>query len=162
MIGFLGISKIRLPYSAVFKAYEHMRKAGKEYLEGVALFAGKEEGEEFLVTETIIPKQIATSLEDGLLYSVDADELYRINMYLYENGLSLIAQIHSHPRKAFHSDTDDVFPIVTTGGAVSIVVPDFANQDISIESWAVFRITEKGGWHELIEAEKNSLLLITN
>ncbi|MDO8999838.1 MAG: hypothetical protein Q7W45_08745 [Bacteroidota bacterium] len=158
--GYLSIEKIKMPYKCIVGAYEHMRQAGQRGLEGVALFAGKEEGSVFTIDTTIVPKQKAMSLEDGLLYAVDGEELHRVNVWLYENKMSLMAQIHSHPSEAYHSQTDDAYPIVATVGGISIVVPDFASRSIDISTWAVYRLSTKGEWIELKEEEKNNLFEI--
>ncbi len=160
--GYLNIEKIIMPHKCLVEAYNHMREAGKRRLEGVALFAGKEEGTTFKIETTIVPEQQAMSLEDGLLYAVDGEELHRINVWLYENKMSLMAQIHSHPSRAYHSSTDDAYPIVATVGGISIVVPDFASRAIDIATWAVFRLSQTKGWVELNATEKNNLFEITN
>jgi proteasome lid subunit RPN8/RPN11 len=160
MSGFQAIKKINLPLPCLAKAYAHMREKGKFCLEGVALFLGKEQGDCFQVLEVLIPKQEAYALEQGLLYAVGGEELHHLNVYLYENKLSLIAQIHSHPGKAYHSDTDDAFPIMTTVGGISIVVPNFASRPITVDSWAVYRLSKQNQWMELSEVEKNDLLTI--
>ncbi|MBI2270277.1 MAG: Mov34/MPN/PAD-1 family protein [Bacteroidetes bacterium] len=139
-------------------AYKHMREAGKHQLEGVALFSGKENENIFRIEKTIVPEQHAMSLEDGLLYSVSGDELHRINVWLYENKMSLIAQIHSHPTRAYHSATDDAYPIVATVGGVSIVVPDFAFGEADINCCAVYRLHPEKGWIELDKKIKNELI----
>jgi proteasome lid subunit RPN8/RPN11 len=158
MIGFLDIKKIVMPFHCIEVAYTHMRKAGTQRVEGVALFAGKESGHNFEIETTIIPKQQALRLESGLLYAVDSDELHRINVWLYENKMSLIAQIHSHPTEAYHSDTDDAFPIVATVGGLSVVVPDFASGPIEIDTWAVYRLSPKSIWMELSRKETMTII----
>lgn len=158
MIGFLSIKKIIMPYHCIEAAYTHMRKVGGHQVEGVALFAGRESDDNFEIETTIIPRQQAMRLESGLLYAVDSDELHRINVWLHENKMSLMVQIHSHPTEAYHSDTDDAFPIVATVGGLSIVVPDFASGPIEINTWAVYRLSSQAAWIELSEKEKKALI----
>lgn len=162
MSGFQGILKIIIPPECIQKAYELMRYAGENRVEGVALFAGYEKDNEFYIIQTIIPKQTAYRLEVGLLYAVHADELYRINAWLYENNLSVIAQIHSHPNEAYHSETDDEYPIVATKGGISIVVPRFAVDPIDINNWAVYRLSSENYWVELSYSEINKIIQIGN
>jgi hypothetical protein len=157
MRGHLRVKQVFIPLECVKGAYQHMRKMGEQGFEGVALFAGKESGESFIVTTTLVPQQTALSIEYGLLYSVSGEELHRLNVFLYENELSLIAQIHSHPKEAFHSDTDDASPIVTTVGGISIVVPDFASGAIDVRQWAVYRLSVENEWKELMLSEKQEL-----
>lgn len=146
MVGFLDIKTIRLPQNKIADAYELMRYAGSKGVEGMALFAGKQNGNTFQVFETIIPKQNSYRLESGLMYAVEADELHRINVWLFKNGFSIIAQIHSHPNEAYHSETDNQFPIVATIGGISIVVPRFASDPMDIYNWAVYRLSSQNTW----------------
>jgi hypothetical protein len=160
MNGFLTINKIHLPNECLKRAYTHMRKTGMHGLEGVALFAGRESGATFNILEVIIPKQKSMRLETGLLYAVDEEELHAINVWLYNNNMSLIAQIHSHPSEAYHSDTDDAYPIVATLGGISIVVPDFASGPIDLHNCAVYRLSPDAIWIELNKKDKIDLFKV--
>lgn len=61
----------------------------------------------------------------------------------------VVAQIHSHPREAFHSRADDRWAIVRHIGAFSLVLPNFA-QMTSLENFmsqvAVFRLSADDRW----------------
>lgn len=162
MSGFQEISKIIIPIKCIKTAYELMRCAGENRVEGVALFAGYEKGNEFYISQTIIPEQTAYKLELGLLYAVGADELHRINVWLYENNLTIIAQIHSHPNEAYHSETDDTYPIVATKGGISIVVPRFAKDPMNIKNWAIYRLSSENRWIELNYSQIEKIIKISN
>lgn len=160
MIGFQNIKKINIPFSCIEKVYEHLRKVGNRGVEGVALFAGEFKESTFYVKTEIIPKQEAFNHHGGLLYTVDGEELHKINVWLYKNKMTLIAQIHSHPGLAYHSDTDDKYPIITTIGGVSIVIPDFGFNPISISDWAVYRLNSSSGWVKHIDTDVKTLISI--
>lgn len=155
------VEKIILPESEIENVYKHLRDAGKRGFEGVALWSGNFLSEDtFEIRATIIPNQKTYSGEDGLLYIVGEDELYRINLWLYEKKQTLITQIHSHPGEAYHSKTDDAFPIIARMGGVSIVVPDFGFRAFTLEDWAVYRLFPQKGWVELTFKETESLIKI--
>ena len=46
--------------------------------------------------------------------------------HLRSDRLKVVAQVHSHPGKAFHSEADDQWAIVRNVGALSLVLPQFA------------------------------------
>ena len=146
MAGFAHIDRLEIPVDCLEAVYRHLRAAGAQEVEGVALWAGTAQGSVFHVKATIIPEQNAYKLEDGLLYSVEGDELHRINVWLYKNELQLIAQLHSHPGQAYHSETDDAYPIIAVLGGISIVIPDFAARSFDLEDWAVYRLSDGNGW----------------
>ena len=160
MKGFLEIDQISMPKEYLNEAIGFLRYAGSKHVEGVALFAGKASETSFEILETICPNQKSYQLEYGLMYAVESEELHRINVWLYENDMQLIAQIHSHPTVAYHSETDDRYPIVDTVGGVSIVVPNFGMGAVDLHDWAIYRLSETPTWDELTENEIETLFTI--
>jgi hypothetical protein len=143
------VSYVELPSQVRETTRNHLRDVGREGLEGMVLWAGRMAGgTSFQVTDTIIPRQEGHRTEHGLAVSVPGDELHRINMWLYRHKLRLIAQVHSHPTHAYHSETDDQFAIATALGCFSLVVPDFAVRPFSLTECAIYRLT-KGSWWRL-------------
>jgi hypothetical protein len=130
---------------------------GKSGHEGFALWAGNRVNHAFTVSNLVIPAQEGLRTSSGVCVRVEGDELHRINVWLFENELRLIAQIHSHPTDAYHSDTDDAFPIVTTEGGLSLVVPNFARGAPDLLTYAVFRLLD-GRWIELSDKSVSELL----
>lgn len=160
MTGFTDIERIHIENSLILDAFELLRSAGEKGYESVALFGGFEAGNSFYVKKVIFPKQYGYNLDQGLMYSVDGEELHRINVWLYENRMSLIAQIHSHPGEAYHSEMDDRFPIVDTYGGISIVVPNFAFGIISLKDCMIYRLSLNKTWNELKLTEIETLFQI--
>jgi hypothetical protein len=158
--GFLDIENVVVTRRLAELSQEHLRMMGAEGCEGFALWAGVRNGTRFRVTETIIPEQEGLRYGEGVCVRVDAPELFRLNMYLYERQLNLVAQLHSHPTDAFHSETDDAFPIATTTGALSLVIPNFAVDDFSVDTCAVYRLLPENGWTELSASEASRLISV--
>jgi hypothetical protein len=159
MIDFQKITKIILPIRFVEHTYEHLGNAGQQHVEGVGLWFGRQEEDIFTIYSSLIPAQQAYRLEEGLLYQVGGEELHRINKWAYEQKLLLLVQIHSHPGEAYHSETDDAFPIVTMLGGFSIVIPNFASDPIDRKYWKVYRL-RSAGWKEIPPDEVNELFQI--
>lgn len=157
----LGITSVLVPGACIEKTHAHLRAVGRNGLEGLALWAGTGAGERFHVTEAIIPVQRGIRSDAGVSVAVGPQELHRMNVFLFQNKLSLVAQIHSHPGAAYHSDTDDDHAIATKAGALSLVVPDFASQPFSLEQCAVYRLSAAGKWRELSAREAAELIIIT-
>lgn len=156
--GFMDLDHVLVPGDLATAAQEHLRRVGRDGLEGFALWAGRASGRVFEVTQMIVPAQTGMRFEEGVCVRVDGAELHRINLHLYEHGLSLIAQIHSHPGEAYHSETDDTFPIATTLGSLSLVVPDFAVRPFALADCAAYRLAGPGTWEELSLENLRSLV----
>lgn len=154
------VTQVLVPLVVMQEGHEILRAAGRAGLEGMILWAGTQVGEQFRVTELIVPRQRGLRTADGLCVVVDGDELHRLNVYLFESNLQLIAQIHSHPGMAYHSSTDDEFAVATTAGCFSLVVPDFAVREFNLEDTAVYRLSESGKWLEVDESRSPNHLVI--
>lgn len=160
MSDFLATDEVLVPQASVDEAMLWMRQAGEKRCEGIALWAGTAEGSTVTVRRTIIPDQRAFRSEDGVCVIADDIFLSTLNRWLYANGLRLIAQLHSHPSEAYHSSADDENAIVTTNGALSIVVPDFARAPFDVLTAAVYRKEPRRGWVRLSEAAAALLLRV--
>jgi hypothetical protein len=121
-----------------------LRHAGHDGYELFVLWTGVIHGDVLRVRTCHVPRQTSRKTRNGLLVRVEAQALHELNVWLYEHGEVLAAQVHAHPTDAFHSDTDDTFPIVTTAGGLSLVVPDFALDGVLTPSSAAFRLTSNG------------------
>jgi hypothetical protein len=82
-------------------------------------------------------------------YELDGDWLTGFWVRLARESRSVKAQVHTHPGEAFHSLTDDRWPIVSQPGFVSIVIPDFASGSISFERAWIAQLDEKGVWRRI-------------
>jgi hypothetical protein len=140
---------------------EGLRLAARHYCEGVGFWAGVQEDDTFEVRASYIPRQLAGEAHGGIMVLIPGDELFRMNVWLHQNGFTLIAQIHSHPNKAYHSCTDDDFAVMTREGGLSIVVPDYARHPFDLDTAAVYRLRAARDWAPLDRRDVDALITIT-
>lgn len=138
------VKLFRLPRSIVSETERQLRAAGTEGMERFVLWSGQVDGAEFIVRTAHVPEQTSYQLDSGLLVRVEGDALHQLNRWLYEHGEALAVQVHGHPTGAFHSETDDAYPIVTERGSVSIVAADFCRAGLLSASTAAYRLSEYG------------------
>ena len=136
-----------------------LQQFGGHGCEGLVLWVGEVTQAQARVTKVVVPDQRPVKSEEGVGYFVEGATLFELNRKLADTGLRLIAQVHSHPGEAYHSETDDRYAIVTANGGLSLVVPDFGRAPADPTSWAVYRLM-KGSWHELDVEQTRALLNI--
>jgi hypothetical protein len=125
-----------------------LREAGADGYERFVFWSGRPlDAATFVVEAVHVPGQSAYKTRQGLLVRVEGEALHRLNAWLYEHEQVLAAQVHAHPTDAYHSETDDTFPIVTSEGGLSIVVPDFCKDGLLAAETAVYRLSATG-WVE--------------
>lgn len=144
------VTAFRVGPAVVTKTLATLAQAGREGSEAFVVWGGTVIGDTFEVASAIVPVQTAHTTDRGLLVTVEGAALFEVNRELYRRGELLGAQVHSHPTDAFHSDTDDHYPLATILGSLSVVVPDFARHGLgSLNRWAFYRLAGPDQWAEL-------------
>ena len=143
-----GVQRFRVQAGAIRETEEAIRSAGQNGYELFAVWSGTRDGDTFFVAEVHIPRQVSYKLDDGLCVTVDGPELHRLNVWLYEAQQVVGVQVHSHPAAAYHSETDDAYPIATLDGSLSIVLPFFGRDGFGSNDIAAYRLG-RDGWIEL-------------
>ncbi len=147
----------RIAKRLVDESEKALREAGRAGYERFVLWSGVMGGDVFEVLSIVVPAQTAYKLETGLCVRVAGDELHRLNRWLYEQGETLGIQVHSHPTRAYHSETDDAYPIVTQVGALSVVVPHFCRHGLLTRGTATYRLST-AGWRQVPTATVQRLI----
>src|SRR2546425_8616923 len=117
---FESITRFLVPALVVQETDAQLRAAGRDHSECFVLWSGVQDRNTFLVRTAHVPRQTAYRYSTGLGVRVDGDELHRLNIWLFQHHEQLGVQVHSHPTEAYHSETDDTYPIVTVRGGLSL------------------------------------------
>ncbi len=146
-----------IPQPLLDEAKEFFQERGREGCEGTALLVGQPDADRVQLSRLFIPEQrcIKTPLGNGH-WGLRVELTERAHYTLTDNllpGQLFYARIHSHPGKAFHSDTDDANGVISHQGAISIVVPYFATDSIELQHCAIFRLEHGRGWLPLERTE---------
>jgi hypothetical protein len=151
-----SIQRFRVPRNIVAQSERSLLKAGKDGYELFVLWTGRRSGDVFEVLKAHVPRQTASKTKRGLLVRVEGEALHKLNVWLYENEQELAVQIHAHPTDAYHSETDDTYPIVTTAGGMSIVAADFCRDGLLTDDSALYRLAGNA-W---VEVDRNMVEVV--
>jgi hypothetical protein len=134
--------RITVPLSVLDHVRGFMEERGSHGFEASAMLAGPSAGR---ITRAVIPEQVGHRSALGVAVEVtDRGKLELAAALTLEE--IWIARIHSHPDRAFHSDTDDRNPALTADGSLSIVVPFYGlGLRRGLEACAVF-VLRAGIW----------------
>lgn len=137
------IQRFVVPEHLLSRTFAVLREAGRGGNEAFVLWGGLREESEFVLRQAYVPRQEAIQSDEGLLVFVSGEALFEANRAFYEAGLIMAAQVHSHPTSAFHSNTDDSYPLVTIEGGLSLVIPNFAAAEVEQrDGWALYRLMD--------------------
>ena len=155
------VQQFRVQASAAWETEEAIRVAGAAGHERFVLWSGTHSDGIFNVTTVHVPRQSSYKLSTGLCVRVDGSELHRLNVWLYEAEQVIGVQIHSHPSDAYHSATDDTYPIATLEGSLSIVLPFFGRDGFRSHDIAAYRLGQDA-WLELPKPLSDLLEVVTD
>ena len=137
-----------------------LREAGQTGNEGMVLWSGVQDSDSFYIHTVTVPIQRGIRSAEGVCVVIDGDALHQLNVETYKRGERLFAQVHTHPGRAYHSEMDDRYAVVTAPGGLSLVVPDFAVRDFDVSDCAVYRLSSAGRWDRVERRDATSLVRV--
>ena len=141
--------RYRVPAALLHETFEHFRRcgAGRRECQVVWTSAWREPA---VIGGAVHPRHAA----HGAGFHVDGAWLNDLWMELARRSEGIRVQIHTHPRRAFHSRTDDAYPMIHQPGFLSLVIPNFAIGAIGLDGAYLAEIGEDGRWREVAVAER--------
>lgn len=144
----------RVPRAVLNDSRTFLHERGQKGCEGTGLWIGRAGGSanEVDITRLLIPEQECLKTPDGVAVRLTEEAHFTLTDNLADGEL-FYCRIHSHPKKAHHSELDDANAVITHQGAVSIVVPYFARTPLRLQDCAVHQLEHGRGWLPLTRAE---------
>jgi hypothetical protein len=134
----------RVPNSVLSRTFEQFRRCGRGRTECQALWISAWQSPA-LISEVIHPKHSS----HGQGFILDSEWLSAFWLDLARRASGIRVQVHTHPGEAFHSPTDDAYPIIHSPRFLSLVVPNFALGPISLSDTYLAEIDDQGRWREV-------------
>ena len=125
-----------------------LQAGGADNCETVVLWLGRRSKGDQVVVEVFRPQQNV----DVDLFHIPPEGMRSLLAHLRDRRLQILAQVHSHPRLAFHSKADDEWAIVRHLGAISIVIPWFAARTTTsslLRDAAAFELDDNNEWKQV-------------
>lgn len=138
-----GGGRLHLAAHVMSDTFGVLRRCGRGVRECAVFWTGPTDGQ--LVDNVEHPRH--TSSIAG--YQIDDSWLTAFWLRLAASRRSVKVQVHTHPGLAFHSAVDDGWPIVSHEGFLSIVIPNFATGEASLDCAWVGQLQANGRWRQL-------------
>lgn len=142
--GLARVAVFKLPRRMIEETFSIFRSCGDNQRECQLYWTSPWSAPQTL-TEVVHPKHYSGRY--GL--SIDGDWISRFWNELSDRGLGVRIQVHTHPEEAFHSATDDTFPLLFNPGFLSLVIPDFAMGPVGFREAYLTEIQPGGTWKQV-------------
>lgn len=134
----------RVPDLVVKRTFELFRQCGEGRRECQAIWTSSWDSPE-TITEVGHPAHRPHG--DGFI--VEDRWLNAFWIELASAGKGIRVQVHTHPGRAFHSPTDDQYPIIHAVGFLSLVIPDYGLGDVGFDRAYLAEIGPDGRWRKV-------------
>lgn len=154
------LRRYAIPAGVLADSREMLRERGELGLEAVVVWVGEVVDETTAqILAAVRPGQIAYRSEEGCAVEVPPEALSELIAAL-PRDVYVLARLHTHPADAYHSKVDDSNMLISHNHAISIVVPNFARDDLDLSSCSVNELRHGRGWLELPPAEVAERFLV--
>lgn len=133
--------QLTVPAAILDATFARLRDCGDGQRECVVYWAGPTD-RPGTVDQVIHPDHVATSHS----YELDQRWLNCIWFHLRAQNRQIRVQVHTHQGPAWHSPTDDRYPLLQTEGFLSLVLPRFATGPVGLEGSYLAELGAIGGW----------------
>ncbi len=139
---------IRVPRACVEETFRILRGCGEGRRECQALWLSAWRDPD-AIARVVHPRHAAHAAG----FQLEGSFINQLWFELVRTECGVRVQVHTHPGAAFHSRTDDDWPIVHTAGFLSLVMPNFALGPVGFDKAFLARIEPDGRWREADPAE---------
>jgi hypothetical protein len=136
--------KYRLKGEMLEDTFKHFRACGCGRRERQVLWLSSWDSTED-ITKVVHPRHEAHL--GGFV--LDDQWLSEFWLELGKANMGIRVQVHTHPGEAFHSSTDDEFPIIHKPGFLSLVIPNFGFGPVGFNEAYLTEIQPDGRWHNV-------------
>jgi len=103
--------------------------------------AGRREVKQAVFYDELDPRAYATGV-----CVLHADAFAKLWAICRERGLSVVADVHTHPGGGFQSDSDRTNPMVARKGHIALIVPDFGRWPINPTRMGIYEYEGDYAW----------------
>lgn len=130
----------------IAETLEILREGGRRQEERVALWLARASAKYPAdVVEVYEPDQVA----EVDYFNLPTESMRALMSHLTATRRRIVAQIHTHPGRAYHSEADATWAIVRHVGALSLVLPTFAASTTLrnfLQQAKIYELSSAGEW----------------
>lgn len=118
----------------------------------VVLWLARKVAGQAIVERAYVPLQVS----DTRFFNIPPEGMQLLFNEIRPSRLLVAAQVHTHPKDAFHSPADDRWAVLRHVGALSLVIPYFAQKTTSAnfaDQAKVYALSQHDEWDEIAFAQ---------
>lgn len=119
---------------------------GERCHEAGAFLLGVERGERREITQVVYYDDLDPHAYDTGACVLHGDAFAQLWMHCHNRGVTVVADVHTHPEAALQSHADRTNPMIVRGGHVAIIVPNYARPPVSQSNLGLYEYQGGHTW----------------
>jgi hypothetical protein len=137
---------------------EGLHRRGGGVHESGAFLLGSRAGERRNVTDFVFYDELDPQAYRTGVCVLHADAFSKLWSICRARGLTVVADIHTHPGAAFQSHSDRTNPMVARDGHIAIIAPDFAAPPVPWDRLGIFEYRGSHQWTDCSPVRRQGFL----
>ncbi len=138
--------KLNIPSALWNDVMSQLRERGHQRHESGGFLLGRQIGERREAVLAIFYDELDSKAYATGICILKADSFSKLWALCREKGLTVVADLHTHPGAAFQSGSDRKNPMVARAGHIAIIVPDFAAPPVTYGRLGIYEYQGAHQW----------------
>ncbi|MDI5925217.1 hypothetical protein QBK93_11070 [Rhizobium leguminosarum] len=121
------------------------RRGGRHHEAG-AFLLGRMSGDRRQIVDVVYYDDLDTAAYDSGVCVLHGESFSRLWAVCRERGLTVVADVHTHPRGAGQSKSDKTNPMVARAGHVAFIVPNFSQPPVEMSDVGIYQYCGEHQW----------------
>jgi proteasome lid subunit RPN8/RPN11 len=140
--------KLNVPHALWRHVMTELHRRGRRCTESGAFLLGVDRAGQRDAVEAVFYDELDPHAYDSGVCILKADAFSKLWALCRERKLMVVADLHTHPGKAFQSESDRTNPMVAREGHIAIIVPDFAAEPVRYGELGIYEYRGEHRWTE--------------
>jgi proteasome lid subunit RPN8/RPN11 len=140
--------QLKFPRGIWLSCMEQLNRRGRGLHESGCFVLGTIAGEKRLATRCVYYDELDPAAYKSGVCMLDGNSFQKLWELCRAEGLSVVADIHTHERAAFQSEADRRNPMIARVGHIALIVPEFAEGAIWRHKLGLFRYLGDHRWSD--------------
>lgn len=135
----------------------HLRERGRRQTrESGAFLLGRRDGERSRIVDFVLYDDLDPACLESGIVRFDGRYFGELWSICRVRGLTVVADVHVHPREAVQSESDQRHPMISCSGHLAIILPHFAMPPLRRRDIGLYRYQGSHAWQTISPAERRS------
>lgn len=128
------------------RTVKELARRGGGHHEAGAFLLGREEGHQRVITDVVYYDDLDQSAYASGVCILHGDAFAALWRACRARGLSVVADVHTHPTLGFQSHADRTNPMIARAGHIALILPDDASWPVANDRFGIYEYCGDHQW----------------